>query len=423
MVTAIVGGSWGDEGKGKITDWMAGESDVVVRYQGGSNAGHTILNSQGRFVLHLLPSGVFHKHIINIIGPGVALNVDNLMKELDSLKQKHVYPKLLISDRVQLVMPWHTLLDRLEEERLSAGSFGSTRSGIAPFYADKYAKTGLQVCDLYEPELLKEKIHAMVEVKNVLLEHLYHSTSLDAPEIYRQYSGYGEALKPYLADTSEFLRSALKTNQNILLEGQLGALKDPDHGIYPMTTSSSPLAGFASVGAGISPCSIQRIVAVLKAYSSCVGAGEFVTELFGQDAEILRQRGGDKGEYGATTGRPRRVGWFDGVANRYGCMIQGATEAALTNLDVLGYLDKIPVCTGYEIDGKITRSFPVTPLLKRAKPVFTFLDGWKSDIRGLRDYEALPREAKDYVAFIEDMIEVPIRIISTSPIREDIILR
>lgn len=424
MVRAIVGANWGDEGKGKMTDMLAAESEYIVRFQGGSNAGHTIINEYGKFALHLLPSGVFHKHTTNILGPGVAINIGILMDELKNLKGKNVpEPKLLISERAQVVMPWHIIFDKLEEERLGVRGFGSTKSGIAPFYSDKYYKTGIQVCDLYYPETLKEKIYSICEVKNVLLEHLYNAAPLNPDTIFEELLFHGEQVMNMVFDTTTLLNKAIKQGKNILLEGQLGALKDPDLGIYPFTTSSSPLAGFGAVGAGIPPYEIKNITVVIKAYSSCVGAGPFVTEIHGDAAAELRERGGDAGEYGATTGRPRRMGWFDAVATRYGCMVQGATEAALTLLDVPGYLDEIPVCTGYEVDGKVTQDFPVTNLVSNSKPVFRIFPGWKSDISGIRKFEDLPQAAKDYILFIEDNIGVPVKWISNGPGREEIIKR
>lgn len=423
MVTAVVGANWGDEGKGKITDMLAAESDVVVRFQGGSNAGHTIINEHGKFALHLLPSGVFFEHVTNVLGPGTAVNIEILLSELESLAAKGIKPNLLISERAQVVMPWHVLFDRLEEERLGHRQFGSTKAGIAPFYADKYAKTGIQICDLYYPEILREKIEAVCEVKNVLFQELYRAEPLDPEEVQAKFLAMGEKIEPLVADTTAFLQRALREGKRILLEGQLGAIRDPDHGIYPFTTSSSPLAGFAAVGAGIPPYEIKEVIAVVKAYSSCVGAGPFVSEIFGDEATELRRRGGDAGEYGATTGRPKRMGWFDAVATRYGCRVQGATQVALTILDALGYLDEIPVCVGYDIDGEITRDFPVTPLLHKAKPVYQILPGWKCDISQIRSYRDLPDNAKRYVEFIEEAIEVPIKWISNGPRRESIIRR
>jgi len=424
MVKAIVGANWGDEGKGKITDMLGQEADIIVRYQGGSNAGHTIINEYGKFALHLLPSGVFHKHTINIIGNGVALNIPYLIKEIQSLLDRGVpKPNILVSDRAQIMMPYHVLFDQYEEERLGGKSFGSTKSGIAPFYSDKYAKIGFQVSELFDDELLKEKIARVSELKNVMLVHLYGKSPIDQEELYNTLIEYRDMIEPYVCDTASFLHEAIKQGKNILLEGQLGALKDPDFGIYPMVTSSSTLAAYGAIGAGIPPYEIKSIIAVVKAYSSAVGAGEFVSEIFGDEAEELRRRGGDAGEYGATTGRPRRMGWFDAVASRYGCRMQGATEVALTVLDVLGYLDTLPVCVGYEIDGEVTKDFPNTVRLAKAKPVYEYLPGWKTDIRGIRKYEDLPENCRRYVEFIEKEIGVPITLISNGPGRNDIIHR
>lgn len=424
MVRAIVGANWGDEGKGKITDMLAKESDIIIRFQGGSNAGHTIINEYGKFALHLLPSGVFYQHTTSIIGNGVALNIPYLIKEIQSLVDRGVpKPHILVSDRAQILMPYHVLFDTYEEARLAGKSFGSTKSGIAPFYSDKYAKIGFQVSELFDEELLREKCQRVCEIKNVLLEHLYHKPLLNADELFDELISYREMIRPYVCDVSSYLYHAIKEGKNILLEGQLGSLKDPDHGIYPMVTSSSTLAAYGAIGAGIAPCEIKNITTVVKAYSSAVGAGAFVSEIFGEEAEELRHRGGDGGEYGATTGRPRRVGWFDAVATRYGCRIQGTTEAAFTVLDVLGYLDEIPVCIGYEIDGEVTREFPTTAKLEKAKPVFTRLPGWKCDIRGIKNYEELPENCRRYIEFIEKEIETPITMVSNGPGREDIIFR
>lgn len=425
MVRAIVGANWGDEGKGKITDMLAKESDIIVRFQGGSNAGHTIVNNYGKFALHLLPSGVFYSHTTSIIGNGVALNIPYLFKEIQSIVEKGVpTPKVLVSDRTQILMPYHILFDTYEEARLAGKSFGSTKSGIAPFYSDKYAKIGFQVSELFDDEeSLREKVVRVCETKNVLLEHLYHKPLLDPDELMKTLSEYRDMVAPYVCDVSRYLHDAIKEGKNILLEGQLGSLKDPDHGIYPMVTSSSTLAAYGAIGAGIPPYEIKNITAVVKAYSSSVGAGDFVSEIFGEEADELRKRGGDGGEYGATTGRPRRMGWFDAVATRYGCRIQGATEAALTVLDVLGYLDQIPVCIGYEIDGTVTKDFPTTVQLKKAKPVYTILPGWKCDIRGIRNYSELPENCRRYIEFIERELGVPVKMVSNGPGRDDIILR
>ncbi|MBP7402888.1 MAG: adenylosuccinate synthase [Clostridia bacterium] len=424
MITAIVGANWGDEGKGKITDMFAGDSDIVIRFQGGANAGHTIINDYGKFALHQLPSGVFSPNTVNIIGNGVALNIPALEREIGHVTAGGIpAPRLMVSDRTQIVMPYHILLDNYEEERLSDNQFGSTRSGIAPFYSDKYAKIGFQVCELFDEETLYEKLRGVCEYKNALIVHLYHKPALDPDGLMETLAEYREAIRPYVADVRSFLRDAVREDRKILLEGQLGALKDPDFGIYPFTTSSSTLAGFGAIGAGLPPNRIGRIVAVTKAYSSAVGAGAFVSEIFGEEADLLRRLGGDAGEYGATTGRPRRMGWFDCVASRYGCEVQGATEAVLTAIDVLGYLDRIPVCTAYEVDGAVTGEFPITPRLNRAKPVLEWLPGWKCDIRGITRESDLPAEARDYIRFIEERIGVPIRMVSTGPRREEILYR
>lgn len=424
MVRAIVGANWGDEGKGKITDMLAKESDIIIRFQGGSNAGHTIINDYGKFALHLLPSGVFYQHTTSIIGNGVALNIPYLIKEIQSIVDRGVpKPHILVSDRAQILMPYHVLFDTYEEARLAGKSFGSTKSGIAPFYSDKYAKIGFQVSELFDDDLLKEKTERVCEIKNVLLEHLYHKPLLDPKELYDELVTYREMIRPYVCDVSAYLHNAIKEGKKILLEGQLGSLKDPDHGIYPMVTSSSTLAAYGAIGAGIPPYEIKDITTVVKAYSSAVGAGAFVSEIFGDEAEELRNRGGDGGEYGATTGRPRRVGWFDAVATRYGCRIQGATEVAFTVLDVLGYLDEIPVCVGYEIDGEVTTDFPTTAKLEKAKPVLKNLPGWKCDIRGIKKYEDLPENCRKYVEFIEEQIGYPITMVSNGPGRDDIIYR
>ena len=425
MVRAIVGANWGDEGKGKITDMLAKESDIIIRFQGGSNAGHTIINNYGRFALHLLPSGVFYGHTTSIIGNGVALNIPFLVKELESLVSQGVpMPHILVSDRAQILMPYHVLFDTYEEERLGGKSFGSTKSGIAPFYSDKYAKIGFQVSELFEDEAaLKDKVQRVCETKNVLLEHLYHKPLLNPDEVLAELMEYKKMVEPYVCDVSAYLHDAIKEGKNILLEGQLGSLKDPDHGIYPMVTSSSTLAAYGAIGAGIPPYEIKEITTVVKAYSSAVGAGAFVSEIFGDEADELRRRGGDKGEFGATTGRPRRVGWFDAVASRYGCRIQGATEVALTVLDVLGYLDEIPICVGYEIDGEVVKDFPVTYKLEKVKPVLKKLPGWKCDIRGIKKYEDLPAECRNYIETIEAELGVPVTMVSNGPGRDEIIMR
>ena len=424
MVKAVVGANWGDEGKGKITDMMAEKADIIVRFQGGANAGHTIVNNYGKFALHTLPSGVFYNHTTSVIGNGVALNIPILMKEIKSITDRNVpMPKILVSDRAQMVMPYHILFDQYEEERLGGKSFGSTKSGIAPFYSDKYAKIGFQVSELFDEELLQEKVQRVSEMKNVILEHLYHKPLIDPAELLNTLHEYRDMIAPFVCDVSAFLDKALKEGKTILLEGQLGTMKDPDHGIYPMVTSSSTLAAYGAIGAGIPPYEIKQIVTVSKAYSSSVGAGAFVSEIFGDEADELRHRGGDGGEFGATTGRPRRMGWFDCVATKYGCRLQGATDVAFTVLDALGYLDEIPVCVGYEIDGEVTTDFPVTYKLEKAKPVLKKLPGWKCDIRGIRNFDELPENCRKYVEFIEEQIGFPITMVSNGPGREDIIYR
>ncbi len=424
MVKAIVGACWGDEGKGKITDMLAEKSDIIIRFQGGSNAGHTIINNYGKFALHLLPSGVFYNHTTSMIGNGVALNIPYLVKEINELVSKGVpEPKILVSDRAQILMPYHILFDQYEEERLGKNSFGSTKSGIAPFYSDKYAKIGFQVSELFDDALLEEKVSRICEQKNVLLEHMYHKPLIDPAELLATLREYRDMVEPYVCDTVTFLHQAIKEGKNILLEGQLGSLKDPDFGIYPMVTSSSTLASYGAIGAGIPPYEIKDIVTVVKAYSSAVGAGEFVSEIFGEEADELRKRGGDGGEFGATTGRPRRMGWFDCVASRYGCKIQGATQVALTVIDVLGYLDEIKLCVGYEIDGKITKDFPTTVQLAKAKPVYETLPGWNCEIRGIQKYEDLPENCRKYIEFIEKELETPITMVSNGPARHEIIYR
>ena len=426
MVKAIVGANWGDEGKGKITDLLASDSDIVIRFQGGANAGHTIINEHGRFALHLMPSGVCHENIVNIIGNGVALDIRKFIKEYNELKERGLNPKLMVSDRVQVIMPYHVDFDKFEEGRLGGKAFGSTKSGIAPFFSDKYAKIGFQVSELFDEETLREKINRVLEIKNALLVNLYHKDPIDQETLLAEMLEQGRLIKPFVANTQAFLYDAIKEGKKILLEGQLGTMKDPDMGIYPMVTSSSTLAGYGCVGAGIPPYEIKQIYAVTKAYSSSVGGGAFVSEILDEAvAKELRDRGGDKGEYGATTGRPRRVGWFDCVATRYGVRLQGATDVALTNLDVLGYLDKIPVCTAYELDGEIIKDFPNPTLIEKCKPVIEYLPSWKGkgEIRGLTDYSKLPQEARDYVEFIEKQLGVHISIVSTGPAREEIIFR
>ena len=425
MVKAVVGACWGDEGKGKITDMLADKSDIVIRFQGGSNAGHTIINEYGKFTLHQLPSGVFHSNITNIIGNGVALSVENFVSEIKELTDRGIpHPNIIVSDRCQVVMPYHKQQDGLEEARIADAAFGSTKSGIAPFYSDKYGKIGFQVSELFaDKEYLMNRISNVLTLKNTLFKNLYGAEVLKVEDIYNKLMEYRDLLEPYVADTFDFLSKAVKDNKEILLEGQLGSLKDPDHGIYPMVTSSSTLAGYGAIGAGLPPYEIKEIISVVKAYSSAVGAGAFVSEFFGEEADELRRRGGDGGEYGATTGRPRRMGWFDVVASRYGCQVQGATCAALTVVDVLSYLDEIPICTAYELDGEEIGYFPSTVKLERCRPIYKVMPGWKTDIRGIRNYNDLPDNAKRYIEFIDANICTPIKMVSNGPAREDIIYR
>lgn len=424
MVKAIVGANWGDEGKGKITDMFAEKADIVIRFQGGANAGHTIINDKGRFAFHLMPSGVCYDHTTCIIGNGVALDINKFLSELEDVRKAGLNPKLLVSDRVQILMPYHILLDTYEEERLGKNAFGSTKSGIAPFFSDKYAKIGIQLNELFDEETLRAKLKNICTLKNLTLEHVYHKPLLDEEELYNTCMEYKEKIAPYVCDTHAYLQQAIKDGKEILLEGQLGTLKDPDFGIYPMVTSSSTLAGYGAVGAGIPPHMIKEVIAVTKAYSSAVGAGEFISEILDEDeAQELRIHGGDKGEFGATTGRPRRVGWFDCIATRYGIECQGATKVAMTAIDCLSYLDEIKVCTAYEVDGKIINDFPTTAILKKCKPVFTTLKGWHSNIRGIKNYDELPDEAKAYVEFIEKQLGHKIDMVSNGPEREAIIYR
>lgn len=424
MVKAIVGANWGDEGKGKITDMFAEKADIVIRFQGGANAGHTIINDKGRFAFHLMPSGVCYDHTTCIIGNGVALDINKFLSELEDVRKAGLNPKLLVSDRVQILMPYHILLDTYEEERLGKNAFGSTKSGIAPFFSDKYAKIGIQLNELFDEETLRAKLKNICTLKNLTLEHVYHKPLLDEEELYNTCMEYKEKIAPYVCDTHAYLQQAIKNGKEILLEGQLGTLKDPDFGIYPMVTSSSTLAGYGAVGAGIPPHMIKEVIAVTKAYSSAVGAGEFISEILDEDeAQELRIHGGDKGEFGATTGRPRRVGWFDCVATRYGIECQGATKVVMTAIDCLSYLDEIKVCTAYEVDGEIINDFPTTAVLKKCKPVFTTLKGWHCDIRGIKNYDELPDEAKAYVEFIEKQLGHKIDMVSNGPEREAIIYR
>lgn len=428
QVTAVVGAQWGDEGKGKIVDAIAHAQDYVVRFQGGANAGHTINNHLGRFALHLLPSGIFSPTVINVLGPGTAVHLPTLFKELDDLKAKGIpEPRLFISDRAQVLLDAHILLDKCKEEAGSGRIYGSTKSGIAPFYSAKYAKRGIRIGELLHSSQLQEEVEVALEHPNLFLRQVFNHEEIDVAEATKNLLQYKERLAPMVVNTSTLLYSALKTGKSILVEGQLGALRDPDHGVYPYSTSSSTLAGFATVGAGLPPYAISRVIAVVKAYSSKVGTGPFVVQMKDEsEAQKLRSLGGDKGEFGATTGRPRDVGWFDAVATRYGVQVQGATEIALTNLDVLGHFETIPVCTAYRINGDSTGEFPVNSLLEQAEPVFEELPGWnvsKEQLSGIKKFEELPPNAQAYVRRIEELCECPVRLVSVGPDRSQLIDR
>ena len=425
MIKAIVGANWGDEGKGKITDVFAQDADIVVRFQGGNNAGHTIINDYGKFSLHMLPSGVFSENTINIIGNGVAFNIPAFIKELKQLEEANIpTPTIYVSDRVQLVMPYHILFDELEEKRRGKNSFGSTKSGIAPFYADKYAKIGFQLNEIFNEDVVDTKLDNILVLKNALLEHVYHEKLLDKEVLKANIREYLTLIRPYVKDTIKLLNDAYREGKTILMEGQLGSLRDPEIGIYPYSTSSNTIAPYAAVGSGL-PYQPDETYAITKAYSSCVGAGPFVSEIFDEEASELRERGGDAGEYGATTGRPRRVGWFDCVATRYGCYAQGATNVAMTNIDVLSYLEEIPVCVGYQHKetGKVYDYFPNTNILNYLEPIIEVKKGWLTDITAITNYDDLPELCRDYIDFIESKIEHKITLVSNGPKRSQIMTR
>ena len=420
---AIVGINWGDEGKGRMVDLLTQDYDVVVRYQGGGNAGHTVINEYGKFALHLLPSGIFRKGVVNILGNGVALDPENLWKEIQQIQAQGVEitpENLKISDRASLLMPWHRDLDGLEEARLADKKFGSTKQGIAPFYADKFAKKTALVGELLYPEYLKSHLADLLEWKNLTLTKVYGAEPVTMADLEKWLSDYCEKIKPFICDTGAFLRNAQAQGKKILFEAQLGSLRDLDYGIHPYTTSSNPIAAYAPVGCGMPNVKIDEVVGVVKAYSSCVGEGPFTCEFFGEEADKLREAGF---EYGAKTGRPRRVGPIDIVATRYGVLCQGATNIALTKLDVLSYMDQIPVCAHYELDGKITDEFPFPCVLDQAKPVTEYLPGWRRDISGVRRWEDLPQEARDYVEYVEQNIGCHIGYVSVGPERDSIIIR
>lgn len=420
---AIVGINWGDEGKGRMVDLLTRDFDVVVRYQGGGNAGHTVINSYGKFALHLLPSGIFRPGVVNILGNGVALDPENLWQEIEQVTSKGVAltpENLKISDRASVLMPWHRVLDGLEEARLKDKKYGSTKQGIAPFYSDKYQKKTILAGELLYPEHLKAHLQDLLEWKNLTLTGVYGAPAVTMEELQQWMDNYCEKIKPFICDTGAFLAQAQKEGKKILFEAQLGALRDLDYGIYPYTTSSNAIAAYAPVGSGLPSVKLDEVVGVVKAYSTCVGEGPFVCELFGEEAEQLRQAGG---EYGAKTGRPRRVGPVDIVATRYGVEVQGATNIALTKMDVLSYMDKIPVCSRYTLDGQPTDRFPFPVLLNQAKPVIEYLEGWKCDISGIRTWEDLPQAAKDYVLYLEEQIGCHIGYVSVGPERDSIIYR
>ena len=421
--TAIVGINWGDEGKGRMVDLLTEQIDIVVRYQGGGNAGHTVINEYGKFALHLLPSGIFRKNVINILGNGVAMDPESLMTEIQDVAAKGVAvtpENLKISDRASLLMPWHRRLDELEEQRLADKKYGSTKQGIAPFYSDKYQKKTVMAGELFYPERLRTHLKDLMEWKNLIIKGVYGAEPYTWDEIENWLNTSCEAIKPYICDTGDLLREAEENGKRIMFEAQLGSLRDLDHGIYPMTTSTNTIAAYAPVGSGLPGAKLDRIVGVVKAYSTCVGEGPFTCEMFGEEAEKLREAGN---EYGAKTGRPRRVGPVDLVATRYGVQVQGATEIALTKLDVLSYLDEIPVCAHYERNGEMTDKFPFPAALEECKPVIETVKGWKKDISGVRTWEDLPEEAKAYVQMIEKAIGCPIRWVSVGPERESIITR
>lgn len=420
---AIVGINWGDEGKGRMVDLFTENYDVVVRYQGGGNAGHTVINEKGKFALHLLPSGIFRDGVVNVLGNGVALDPESLWKEIEEVGAKGVSltsENLKISDRASLLLPWHKDLDELEELRLKDKKYGSTKQGIAPFYSDKYQKKTILAGELFYPEALKEHIKDLTEWKNLTLTKVYGAKPYTEEDIWEWFMNYGEKIKPYICDTGEFLKKASEDGKRILFEAQLGSLRDLDYGIHPYTTSSNTTAAYAPIGSGFPGARIDDVVGVVKAYSTCVGEGPFVSEMFGEEADKLREAGF---EYGAKTGRPRRVGAVDIVATSYGIEVQAATEIALTKLDVLSYMKKIPVCTAYKIDGKEVTRFPFPALLSKAEPVISYLDGWECDISGIRRWEDLPKAAQDYVLYLENSLNCKIRYVSVGPERESIIIR
>ena len=421
--TVIVGINWGDEGKGRMVDLLTENYDIVIRYQGGGNAGHTVINEHGKFALHLLPSGIFREGVVNILGNGVAVDPENLWQEMQDVAQKGVPitpDNLKISDRASLLLPWHRLQDGLEEARLKDKKYGSTKQGIAPFYSDKYQKKTIQAGELLYPDRLMAHLQDLLEWKNLILQKVYGAKGYTLAEMTAWLETYAAQVRPYVADTGRYLRQAQAEGKAILFEGQLGALRDLDYGIYPYTTSSNTIAAYAPIGAGLPTAKIDEVVGVVKAYSSCVGEGPFTCEWFGADAEKLREAGA---EYGAKTGRPRRVGPIDLVATRYGVEVQGATNIALTKLDILSYMDEVPVCAAYELDGEITHEFPFPAVLEKAKPVVEYLPGWGCDISGVRTWADMPQAARDYVEYVEQAIGCHIGYVSVGAERESLIIR
>ncbi len=420
---AVVGINWGDEGKGRMVDLIAQDFDVVVRYQGGNNAGHTVVNQYGKFALHLIPSGIFYPNVVNVLGNGVVIDPESLWGEIEGLQQGGISitpENFKISERATIVFPYHRRLDGLEEQRLKDKKYGSTLRGIAPVYSDKYQKKTIMMGELLHPEYLANRLKGILEWKNLTISGVYGAEPDDFDEVYNWVMEYGKKLAPYICDTTEFLSKAERDGKNIMFEAQLGALRDIDFGIYPYTSSSYSIAGYACIGAGIPGSHVDRTIGIVKAYSTCVGEGPFTAEWFGPEAESLREAGG---EYGASTGRPRRVGPLDLVATRYGCLIQGATELALTKLDILSYMDEIPVCTAYEVDGQKTDKFPFPADLDRAKPIVEKVPGWGSDVSKIRTFEDLPKAAQDYVLYVEKELGCYIKYVSVGPGRDDIIIR
>ena len=423
MNTAIVGINWGDEGKGRMVDYFAEKYDVVVRFQGGGNAGHTVINDKGKFALHLLPSGIFRENVVNVLGNGVALDPENLTKEIETLEKSGVKitpDNLKISSRASLLFPWHRLIDELEEKRLADKKYGSTKQGIGPFYADKYRKKTVLAGELIYDDDIMARIKEALEWDNLMITDIYYSEPYDFKDLVEWVNNYCNKIKPYITDVKEFLEEAHKNNKNILFEAQLGSLRDIDYGIYPYTTSSTTLSAFAPIGAGAPDLKIDKTVGVVKAYSTCVGEGPFVSEFFGDEANLLREKGF---EYGAKTGRPRRVGALDLVATKYGIEVQGADTIARTKLDTISYMKEIKVCVAYNINGKETMKFPFPSELYKSRPVYKVLKGWEKDISNARSFNELPIEAQEYVLFIEDYLNCKIDYISVGPERESLIRR